>query len=379
MHTDRQNNTGTVSKIKVIQVIPSMNVGGREKVVLDILENLNRDRFDLELVCLGDEGTMYDRFKATEVPIWFFRKKPGFKPGMFLDLYKFFKKHHYHIVHSHNPGAFIYSAVASCLAGTSVLINSEHGYGSEISWRKKNVESVLANRCYLTLAVSNDLRNLLAARPFCDAGKVQTLYNGIDVVKYTSSTMRYVVRSSLGISNRQILIGTVGRLAAVKDYKTLIRGFEIFHRSFPESRLVIVGEGGEKEALTQLSNELALNDKILFTGERNDIPDLLSGMDIFVLSSVSEGISITLLESMAAQLPVVATAVGGNVEVVEDGLTGLLVPAQNPDKIAEALVSLCESESMSHSFGESGKKRVEKYFSIQHMIEKLEIIYSASV
>ena len=366
-------------KIKLVHVIPSMNTGGRESVVLHILDHLNRDRFDVRVMCLSNEGSLYDHFISKNVPIYFLRKNAGFTPRVYLKLYRHFTKNDYHIVHSHNPGAFLYGAVAAKLAGTPVIINSEHGYGNIISWRKKAAESFLMNTVYKTLAVSKELRDTLSSRPFVRKDKIQVLYNGIDSEKINSFSHRDEIRKTFGVYESQLVIGTVGRLATVKDHETLIRCFKLIYEVFSQSKLVIVGEGPEKNKLRSLVTELGLSDKVLFTGERRDVPALLSGMDIFVLSSISEGTSITLLEAMAAGIPVVATSVGGNKEVIENGVTGLLIPPKDPEMMAEAIHTLFSDKMMAQSFSAAGKKMVAEKFSIKNMVRTLENLYEASV
>lgn len=367
----------TNQRTKVTHVIPSMTVGGREKVVLDILDHLDRSRFELELVCLGGQGALYDEFLKRDVPIRFFWKRSGVRPGLFLELRRYLAKSSCRIVHSHNPGAFMYAAVAALSCRVPVIINSEHGYGEDISWAKTIVESILTKSIDLTLAVSDELRVKLMDRPFSLARKVKTLHNGVDVEAFGSCSGGGAVRSELGFSGNHILIGTVGRLEEVKDHETLIRAFKIVHDVNPDCRLVIVGEGRKRRELTTLSGALNLNGAVTFTGERRDVSSLLSAMNIFVLPSRSEGISITLLEAMASGTPVVATSVGGNPEIVEPGLSGLLVPPGSVDGLADAVLRLVHQPDVGRALGSAGRKRVRERFSLSSSITELESVYDS--
>jgi sugar transferase (PEP-CTERM/EpsH1 system associated) len=365
--------------INIAHVIPAMNVGGREKVVIDILKQLDRTKFNIEVVCLGDKGGLYDEFESTDLPIHFFKKKAGFRPKLFIELKKHFTKHQYDIVHSHNPGSFIYTAIGAELARIPMIINSEHGYSYDITFRKRLFESFLMNIIDLTLTVSDDLCKKILNRPFVKQSKVKRLYNGIPVEKFLHDVQkRKEIRNFLNVGETTLLIGTIGRLVKVKDHKTLIRSFKIVHQTFPDSKLVIVGEGTRKNELFDLSNQLGLSSEIIFTGTRDDISCILSGLDVFVLSSISEGISITLLEAMAAGLPVVATSVGGNVEIVEDHFSGLLVLPKSPQLMAKALIFMIQNVSKREKFGDTGKKTVMQKFNIKKMIENLEAIYTST-
>lgn len=358
-----------------MHVIPSMNIGGREKVVLDVLEHIDKKRFIVEVACLGRRGSLYHAFRSKHVTVHFLNKQRGFSPRVYFQLRRLITEKRFDIVHSHNPGAFLYGAIAAILAKVSTIINSEHGYADVISWRKRIAESILTNRISRTLAVSKDLASILSNRPFARKSNIQILHNGIDVDKFSSSKKRAVIRESIGIKDPEILIGTVARLAAVKGHETLIRSFRLIRYAFSEAKLLIVGDGDRKEVLQNLVRELNLRENVIFAGQRSDIPDVLSAMDIFVLSSLNEGLSITLLEAMASGLPVVATSVGGNLEVVENGISGLLVPSNDAEKMAEALNSIITDKSIPRSFGEAAKRRVREHFGAQRMVKDLETIY----
>jgi len=362
-------------KLRILHVIPSMNIGGREKVVLDILQHIDKKRFLLEVACLGGGGSLYHAFRAKHVALYFLHKKAGFSPAIYFKLRQLIKSRDYDVVHTHNPGGFLYGAVASILAKTPVIINSEHGYGSHISKRKYWAEAFLMNRINMTLAVTKHLEECLSGRPFADKSRIRTLHNGIDCEQYESKGTKNRVEKSLGISSTDIVVGCVGRLAAIKDHETLMRSFKLVHGDFPKTKLVIVGEGENRKSLEALRQTLRLESHIVLTGERNDIKTLLSRMDVFVLSSLNEGISITLLEAMSSGLPVVATSVGGNTEVLENGLCGILVPPRDPEKMAQGILTIISDQGKARSLGKAAKKRVKEKFSIKRVVRELESLY----
>jgi len=362
-------------RLKLLHIIPSMNIGGREKVVLDLAEHIDKSQLDVEIACLGPKGAFYEKFKRLGVNLHFFNKHPGFDIRLFGLLKRFLTSEKYQVVNCHNPGALIYGAVGAMLAGISTVINTEHGYGTEISRRKILMETLLRNRITATVAVSKDLKNKLGSHYLANPEKIVTIHNGIPCDTKQPTVDKAVVKRCLGIEPDDYVVGTVGRLEPVKDQKTLLEAFSILHRKKTNTRLMIVGDGKERQNLQRTADRLNLNDSIVFTGERNDVDHLLRGMDVFVLPSLSEGISITLLEAMREEVPVIATSVGGNVEVVEDNTSGFLVLPGSPDTIAERLLLLLSNRKVADSMRKNAKRRLINEFSIVTCAEKYETLY----
>jgi glycosyltransferase involved in cell wall biosynthesis len=198
------------------------------------------------------------------------------------------------------------------------------------------------------------------------------VYNGINPAHFFISKEDKAV-------NAKKTIGIIGRLAAVKDHKNLINAFKLAREKLKNIELMIVGDGPLKQELESYVQEMGLAESVVFTGARRDIAQLLSGFDIFILSSLDEGMPITLLEAMAAGVPVIATKVGGIPEIVVDGKTGFLVPPQAPDKLAEKIYLLLENGKLADLMGKEGRKSVDENFSIGKMVSKYEAIYLAAL
>jgi glycosyltransferase involved in cell wall biosynthesis len=203
------------------------------------------------------------------------------------------------------------------------------------------------------------------------------IYNGIEPGASPDRADRHAARRRLGIMDEALVIGAAGRLERVKDLDTLLDAFAIVRARVPDARLVIAGGGTERLRLEQHVSELGLQRAVCFTGHCDDVRALLPAFDVFVNSSISEGVSLTILEAMASRLPVVATRVGGTPEVVEDGVTGVLVPARAPEQLAQAILQLAPQQPRASAMGEAGRKRVEAAFSIDRMIGRYAVVYDS--
>jgi glycosyltransferase involved in cell wall biosynthesis len=226
------------------------------------------------------------------------------------------------------------------------------------------------------LSISDALKRRLAKKIGRLESKIKAVMNGVDLQRFSNHLPRGKIRNSLGISSHSIVIGTVGRFEPVKDQATFLRAMAILLKTYSNNiKAILVGDGPLREDLHAVTSKLKINEHVTFLGKRDDIPDLLRVMDIFVLPSISEGISNTILEAMASALPVVATDVGGTPEIVENGVTGLLVPKENPEIMARSLLELIEDQEKRKTMGQQGRKNAEKYFSIERMVDTYESLY----
>jgi glycosyltransferase involved in cell wall biosynthesis len=220
--------------------------------------------------------------------------------------------------------------------------------------------------------VSDSLAEYMCGTVGIPSKKISVIINGIDVERFLSS-------QTFSTSGDRLRIGIIARLAAVKDIATLVRAMAIVHQHNPSLLLSIIGDGPERGYLESLVNELGLSSVVTFHGFRRDIPEVLREIDIFTLSSLSEGTSITLLEAMASGKPVVVTNVGGNPSVVEQGVNGILVPAGEPDLLAQALLKLASDSKLRQSMATANINRVTECYSIQAMARHYEALYREAI
>jgi glycosyltransferase involved in cell wall biosynthesis len=208
--------------------------------------------------------------------------------------------------------------------------------------------------------------------------QVQVIHNGIYMQAAPGPAARREARRRLGVEPEHVVIGSVGRLDPVKDFPTMVRAFHDVRRVLPQSRLVIIGDGPERPTLGAEIVRLGLTDSVVMTGHREDVASLLPALDIYANSSIFEGVSLTILEAMAAALPVVATRVGGTPEVVLEGETGRLVPARDARIMAKVLLNLASDADTAKRMGANARRRVERHFSIQQMVDRYAAVYRDS-
>jgi glycosyltransferase involved in cell wall biosynthesis len=277
------------------------------------------------------------------------------------------------VVHTHAWGTLIEGIVASKLAGVPAIVHGEHGTlqtrPGQIRAQRWGWKSV--NR---VLSVSSRLAERMAAQVGFPIDRISTIRNGVDLTRFNRDS-RAEGRQHLGLARADLTIGTVGRLVDVKDHASFLSALALLRRRVPNFKAFIAGEGPLREALEHQLQDLGLSDSVHLVGHQGKVERLLSALDIFVLSSKSEGLSNTIQEAMACGVAVVATKVGGADELVLHGETGLLVPAQDPEALAGALEVLGRNAGLRKAMGEAGGLRARREFSVDRMIQQYEDLY----
>jgi glycosyltransferase involved in cell wall biosynthesis len=350
--------------IHVCHVSMTLRTGGLERLLVEFGRLSNRDRYLLEFVSLTDAGPPADDLRALGVHV----RSLGFpsisKWEVYRTLKKLFRERSIDIVHTHNTYPHFYGTLAAVSARVPVILNTQHGRGCGNGW-KDHLQFAVANHfADRVVGVSEDATTLCRQQNPSSASRMMCIWNGIDVGRFKFA----------GHSPDCTAI-SVGRLSSEKDFATLLRAAAIVKPRVPEFRLQMVGNGAERPALEALCRELKLGDVVTFFGERRDVPALLAQAGFYVASSRTEGISLTILEAMSVGLPVVTTAVGGSPEIVEEGVTGHLAPAQDPAALAEAMIRMCGRKAEWRSIGAAGRARVERHFNVRTMINGYERLY----
>jgi sugar transferase (PEP-CTERM/EpsH1 system associated) len=284
------------------------------------------------------------------------------------------------IVHSRNWGA-IEAVLAARMAGVPAIVHSEHGYDPAmlhgLPLRRRVFRRGMYGLADSVFAVTKELGRYHAAQGYVDAARFASIPNGVDTSHFGRNPEAAArVRAEFAIASDAMVIGWIGRMAPIKDLPTLLRACASLAERFPKMMLLIAGDGPERQRWQAVADALpALAGRVIFAAERHDVPDVLSAMDIFVLPSTTEGMSNTLLEAMASELPIIATNAGGTPEVVEDGRSGWLFSPGDDRALAAFLEPLLTDGQLRANAGAAARYRVETEFSLRKMLERYEQLY----
>ncbi len=370
-------------KPRIVHVLHRLDTGGMERVLV-MLINHTHDRYRHAVICLEGFSAFREQIEPADVPCMVLNKKPGKDWSCYYRLWKALRNLKPDLVQTYNIGALDVAPIAK-LAGARGVVHAEHGRSAADPHGESRKYRIL-RRWLLPfidryLVVSRDIQKWLIEKIGIDSSRVAYIPNGVDVARFAPTQNRKETRALLGsfAPPGTLLIGTVGRLDAVKDQAGLVSAFHNLCESLPGKRerlrLVMIGEGPQRPVLEEQITRLGLAAQVYLPGNRNDVPALLAEFDIFALSSIAEGMPVTLLEAMAAWLPVVATAVGGVGEVVSSGVTGALAPTGNPQALAKALADYVLDEALRTQHGRAGRERVEAQFSLQTMLAAYTTLY----
>jgi sugar transferase (PEP-CTERM/EpsH1 system associated) len=361
--------------IHIVHVLHSLQVGGTENGVVNLINALNGE-FRHTVIAMTDSGPLANRL-PTGVSVHCLEKRPGLDWGVVGRLIILLRRLSPDVIHSRNWGSFD-AILPARFTGVPVVIHGEHGRDIKDpegrNPRRRYLRRFFAPLVNRFVAVSNDLRRWLIKDVRIPEQKVTTIHNGVNTNCFTPRNSA-AARAALGLVADRPIIGTVGRLDPVKDQAGLIRAFAQVRSQFPEAVLVIAGDGPCREELRGLVAALRLGESVRLLGERKDIPNVLGAMDVFVLPSIAEGISNTILEAMATGLPIVATRTGGNPELIEDNVAGILVPVRAPEALARAVSTYLRDPQLRHAHGRAARERAIKEFSLEQMVSQYRNLY----
>ncbi len=364
--------------LRILHILHTLKRAGAEQLVYE-LTLANREQMQTAVVCLDEEGVLAEELRRAGVKVYFTQRKAGIDLSQVSKIRAAIKDFRPAVIHCHQYTPFFYGATAAWKAGIGKVLFTEHGrhWPDIVGWKRR-----FFNRCWLNrradrmTAVCQFSRNRLAEKDGFPREKIEVIYNGVQVSQFENINGRDAIRAELGIAGTVKVIVQVGTFRKVKDQATAIKAFQIVKKKCDNAVLLFVGDGPELADCQKLAEKLELTDSILFAGQRSDIPWILSAGDMMLMTSLSEAHSVSLLEGMAAGLPIVATNVGGNGETIIDGETGRLIPAGNAEKIAEAILEILADDEMRIRMGQAGHERVKKYFTREAMHRRYLEIYN---
>lgn len=343
-------------------------------MLLRLLARTDRARFEPLVCALDAPGVLAPELARIGVPLALIRRRPGLDATLPLRLAAWLHRRRAALVHTHNASPHLYGALAARLLGLPIL-HTKHGRNAPEVRRKvllNRLASALTDR---VIAVSADAARVAVEIERVDPRKVVVLPNGVDTLEIKPGGDVRAARAALSVPLGGFHVGCVARLEEVKDHRTLLEAFALFRAARPDAHLTLIGGGSLHAALEDRAAELGLAGAVTFAGERREVAPLYAAFDVFALSSRSEGTSLTLLEAAAAGLPIVATRVGGNADVVADGRSGILVPPRDPEAFARALLHLADRPDRS-AIGAAGRALVEQGFSAERMVKAYQALYA---
>lgn len=372
------------TRIKVMHVLDSLAMGGTERMLANLVNRMDVQRFEHLICCVSRLGEVAGQLRP-EVRCLDMGKGATRDLMMPRRIARLIETERPHIVHTRS-WAGVDGALAQRLARRRLrrlrLVHSEHGrnlpYLEFEPLKSKVARRVVYQLSDVVFAVSAELRDYFCRETGFSARRMQVIPNGVEVTRFDEADPRGV-REELGLQSDDFVIGMVSRLNATKDLLTLARAFARLHRAHSQAKLLIVGEGSERAKLEAFAAEQGLEREIILTGTRHDVPRLLRAMNAFALSSLSEGLSGAVLEAMCAGLPVVATAVGANVELVSEGETGFLIEPRADEALAERLSRLMADGELARRLGAAGRRRVKEHYSLERMVRRYEELYQSLI
>jgi glycosyltransferase involved in cell wall biosynthesis len=376
-------------RIRVVHIITRLDKGGSSEVVLELAARMNRDRFNVEIVT-GDTGdpicdlSRYTR--ETGVPITVFKRlvreiHPLYDLLACITLYRHLRRVRPHIAHTHSSKAGILGRIAAAACRAPIVIHQPHGhvfygyFGSLASrifvWIERVAARITDRIITLTeLGKQDHIRYGIGP-----ADLFVPIPCGIDLARFSGDKADgQALRAELGLRPDERLVLWAGRLTPIKGCDVFLRACALVAPRRPGARFYILGDGPLAGELKALSSALGLDDAVRFMGQQSNIPTWMAAADLFVLSSLNEGLGRVLLEAMASHTPIVATAVGGVGEIVDTGVTGILVPPSDPERLSEGMLTLLHDHETASMYGKNGYEKVREY-DTERMVEKTALLY----
>jgi glycosyltransferase involved in cell wall biosynthesis len=371
-------------RVRLLTFVTNFLIGGTERQVVNLARGLDRERFDLQMACFQRTGDFLPEVESRGVPLTHYaiNRLYGIKAlRQQLRFGRHLRRQGIQVVHSYGFYPNIFAIPAARLARVPVVLASIRDTGDHLTSQQKRVQRLVCRLADRVLANSEAVRDSLLLQGY-DPRRIVLIRNGIDVKHFGREVQGSTIRRELGIAEDAPIVAVLSRLNQLKGLEYFLEAAALLAPSFPKARFLIVGDNTEpgigdayRRKLQADAERLGVSHCVVFTGFRRDIPELLSQISISVLPSLSEGLSNALIEAMVAGVPVVATAVGGNAETVEHGVTGLLVAPRDSAALAAAVTELLSRPDLARRLGCEARERAVGRFSLERMLRETEGLY----
>ncbi len=366
--------------MKIMQIIWGLDKGGAERVVVDLCVGLKKRGHQVSVCCFVGGGRLQSELEESGVPVHVLRKKGRYDITVLFRLIHLFRKWQIEVVNTHLITADLWGRLAAKMAGVPVIVTTEHSADPRLyrSRFQTMLDTLLGRATSKIIAVSKRVReHHLSTQSYRDS-IFAVIYNGVDLEKFNSSgdSSISLKKKELGIDDLSApVIGNIGRLVPQKRQDLFLEVMASIVKQSLRAVGLIVGDGHLRDPLESQVEALGLEQNIIFTGARGDIPELLTTMNVLVMSSEQEGFSVTILEAMASGIPVVATDVGGSAEVIKHGVNGFLHPFGDNRAITESVLKILGDRTLSRNFSAAGKSTIRNHFTVTKMVAATESLY----
>ncbi|MCI0706472.1 MAG: glycosyltransferase family 4 protein [Ignavibacteriae bacterium] len=371
-----------IRSMKILELIDDAYIGGGQRHVLLLADGLKRRGVDVSVAC-APTGYLVDEFSKRSIATYSVSLENRLRPVQFFQLVRLLRDHRFTLIHTHGGTAGLWGRLAAFFAGVPARIHTYHGIHAVYRanpitrWVLLTIERFLLSLTSYIICVSQGDSELGMNHRLFDSNKVAVIPNGIEVSRFDTTAGRQRIRIEFGCTDSDVLIGSIGRLHFQKGFVYLLEAAQAVLQKRKNVRFVLVGDGPLSEMLVEKCTRLGISSSVHFAGTRLDIPDVLSGFDIFVLPSLWEGLPLVLLEASAAGKAIVATAVDGSKEIVQDNETGVLVPPESPSALAEAIIRLVDDKSFREQVSRNARAIAREKYSADKMVEDTMNLYIA--
>jgi len=367
-----------IKATKVLHVTFDMRIGGTEQVIKNLIAATDTTQFEVSILCIEEPiGPFGELLVNSGIKIDSFQRKNGFDRALIKEIRQYIKLHKINVIHCHQYTPWVYGVFASLFLNVKVVF-TEHGrfYPDSGSWKRRLINPLLSLFTSHITAISEATKQALVEFEYLNAKKINVVYNGLSPqepqVELVSSLCE-----QYNIKQDTVVFGTVARLDPIKNQTLLINAFHQVLVKEPNCKLFIVGDGEERKKLERLVTELKINESIIFTGYITEPVNYMALMDVFLLPSLSEGTSMTLLEAMSLGKPCVVTNAGGNSEVIQNNHNGFVTPNRELQPFADSMLELARDKELRNSFGKNSYQRFKGVFTNQAMSKTYMGIYNA--
>ncbi len=364
----------TESKIRVLFITSNLGIGGLERVIVQLCMHLDKQKFIPAVCCIHFKGDLAAELEKQNIRIFELNSKKKDYLA-FLKILPVIEEFKPQIVHTHNINASIDGIIASVIKKVPIRIHTDHARTFPDKTRYMLAEKIISSFINRIIAVTEETRENLIRFEKIDKRKIQVISNGISSIALKTETEIKKKKKEMGLLHFEFLIGTVVRLEVQKGLIHLIRAVPLILQKFPFTGFIIAGRGTQREILEREAEMLGVSRSVNFLGPRLDIGDILNLLDVYVLSSVWEGLPMSLLEAMSCQRPIVATRVGGIPQAIADGESGILVPPASPVHLAQAICKMLENGVLRQRLAVEARRRFEKNFTVATMVQTHQDIY----